>query len=254
MQIVFELASCSQQDSVDNQAVDETNDINQLSSFSLKTPAAELFPKPQASKHTSSNACEVLLRSMLLRAQYGGMKCDVEMLHSFATTWLRRFLSLSVPASVATLGSGSTSHPTSWLDVPRILHELSREKSDELVTESLVCSGGLLKLSSNDVCSAGIDFHCSSVVEHLLSQRELCSALSVRLAQREDDPDREQMARQLKGMIWSYSSGINHRRRLIEQAGAGEDKKDSNTKKIWEDTVKTPFDTYTKAFVKDRLA
>lgn len=250
MQVVFELASCARQDDPSGDEGMDKSDNHKLPAYlSLKTPTSQLFPH----RHPSVNPCDMLIRSMLLRAQYGGMKCDVQMLHTYAITWLKRFRSIVVPAAaLAALASESTSRPVNWWDLPRILHEKAREKSAELVTSAIVCRGGLPKLNPADVCSAGIDFHCSSVVEHLLSQSEVFSPLRERLAPPKDVDPHVWMSGKLKSMIWNYSSGINHRRLLFE---AGDKNMDApNLKAVWENVVRSYFDSYTKKFVMDRLA
>ena len=252
-QIIFELASCARQDFGD-EILEESGDIKLPSSLSIKTPTKQLFPDNQQS--ASINSCEIFIRSMLLRAQYGGMKCDVQMLHSFARIWLRRFQSVNIPTSLARSISSDTakSEHICWIDLPKILHAKARQKSEEIVTSSIVCTGGLQKLSSTDICSAGIDFHCSSVVDYLLSQHELYISLSERLARLNIEKqvliDRDFISGQLKSMIWNFSSGINHRRSLLEN----KNNQDSDTKAMWNEIVKAPFDCYTKQFVRDRLA
>ena len=251
LQIIFKVASCPRQDILPgNGSSLEPDDHKLPPSLSLKTPTAQLFPDQQP----STNACEVFVRSMLLRAQYGGMKCDVQMLHSFAITWLKRFQSVNVPTSFACSASESALQPMCWLDFPRILHEKAREKSEELVTSTIVCPGGLLKLNPTDVCSAGIDFHCSSVVEYLLSQRGLYASLCEQLAQPKNGnevADRDRISGQLKSLIWNYSSGINHRRSFgVEKKNMG----DSISRAVWNEVLKSPFDDYTRKFVRDRLS
>lgn len=245
LQIVFEVASCPRQDVLAD-CITGT-DVNKLpSNLSLKTPMAHLFPEPQA------NACEVLIRSMLLRAQYGGMKCDVQMLHSFAVTWLKRFNTMTVPSSLASVAPGLEC----WCVFPAVLNEKAREKSEEIVTSQIACPGGLSKLSLGDVCAVGIDFHCSSVVEYLLSLPGMQAHLCERLASptensNKDAAGRDWIAGKLKGLIWHYSSGINHRRSLFE-AEKKEDE-DSVSKAVWTHVLKEPFNDYTKRFVRDRI-
>ena len=144
------------------------------------------------------------------------MKCDVEMLHSFAITWLKRFQSRLVPADV--LGELVTESKVGhWCDLPRILHKISHEKSVELITSDMVCHGGLTKLNLNDLCCAGIDYHCSSIIEYLLTQKDVSSCLRERfeLSMDKEDPQ-VWMADQIKFMIWNYSSAINYRSPLLE--------------------------------------
>ena len=252
LQIVFEVASCPQKDALSRDESFQARSVHQSlpSSLSLLTPAEQLFPE------CSPNSCEVVIvRSMLLRAQYGGMKCDVQMLQSFAVTWLERFRAGNVlPTSITWSAPKSATQPISWLDVPRILHEKARERSEELVTSNIVCPGGLVRLTLNDVCVAGIDFHCSPAVDYILSQRDLCGRLAPLLKNGNDKGpgDRDWMAGQVKNLIWQYSSGINYRRSLLGAAKRNEG--DSIPKLVWRDVLKTAFDGYTKKFVRDRLA
>jgi hypothetical protein len=250
MQVVFELASCARQDDPSGVEGIEKFDTPKLPTYlSLKTPTSQLFPR----RHPSVDSCDVFIRSMLLHAQYGGMKCDVQMLHSYAVTWLQRFRTMVVPAdALAVLASESSSRPIYWWDIPGILHVKAREKSAELVTSAIVCLGGLPKLYLADVCCAGIDFHCSGVVEHLLSRSEVFSPLRERLAPPKEEDPRAWMAGQLKSMIWNHSSGINHRRPLFVTDSRNMDV--PLLKAAWENVVRSSFDCYTKKFVMDRLA
>ena len=248
--MIFEVASCAKQDHLSSDNESNEPEASKLPvSFSLRTPTSVIFP--------NNSPCEVAIRAMLLRAQYGGMKCDVDMLHSYATVWVGRFQSESVPTSFANClaSETTTSQSIYWSNVPNILHAKAREKSEVLVSSEFVSAGVLQKLSPTDVCSAGIDFHCSSVVEHLLSQRELYISLSERLKNRDKTMvDREWMSEQLASLIWNYSSGINHRRALL--MGESESKKmdSSDMKNVWSSIIKVSFDCYTRKFVRDRLA
>jgi hypothetical protein len=256
-QIVFEIASCARQDQCDEESIKQQSDVKLPVSLSLKTTTDELFPDTKQST-THINFCEVIIRSILLRAQYGGMKFDCQMLYSYAITWLRRFQLVSVPTSLEkSLSTVETTLQTIhwWEDVPQLLHSKARVHSEELITSKLICSNGIPKLTAMDVCSAGIDFHCSRVVEHLLSQRELYIILSERLSKLKSIQvvaDREWISDQLKSMIWNFSSGVNHRRFLLESQSSKVN--DTEMKAIWNEVVKQPFDIFTKKFVRDRLA
>lgn len=248
MQIVFEVASCARQDATSRDDYIDKSANDKLPSYlSLKSPTAHLLFNNQP----NDNLCKMLIRSILLRAEYGGMKCDVEMLHSFAITWLKRFQSKLVHADA--LGDLVTeSKVVHWCDLPRILHKVSHEKSVELITSDIVCHSGLTKLNFNDLCCAGIDYHCSSIIEYLLTQKDVYSCLSGRLALSKDKEDPQiRMTEQIKFMIWNYSSTINYRCPLLET----DDKNapTSGLKAMWETVVKPLFDCYTKNFIKDRL-
>jgi hypothetical protein len=248
MQIVFEVASCARQDATSqDEYIDKSANDKLPLYLSLKSTMAQLLPY----KQPNDNLCEMLIRSILLRAQYGGMKCDVEMLHSFAIIWLKRFQTMIVPANV--LGDLVTeSKVVHWCDLLRILHKTSHEKSVELITSDIVCHGGLTKLNFNDLCFAGIDYHCSSIIEYLLTQKDVYSCLSERFELLKDKEDPQVwMTDQIKFMIWNYSSSINYRRPLLDI----DDKNaaTSSLRSMWETVVKPSFECYTKNFIKDRL-
>ena len=269
MQIVFEIASCPRQDAVPESETLQHDGAQEMPySISLSTPSLQLFPK-----HLSSS-CETFIRSMMLRAQYGGMACDVNMLHSFSMLWLMRFRSGLVPDEVeipfttnkdkvVSKESGGTklSLPTTsiyWWEYPELLHMKAREHSEKLVTSKIVSPGGVKHLNMTDVCSAGIDFHCSSVVETLISQPTLIISLREKLAPMEKagtEMERDWLSRQVKHCIWNYSSGINHRRPIfsVDDLNRSSHKEESVLKAVWNDILKAPFHEYTKNFVRERI-
>jgi non-ribosomal peptide synthetase component F len=250
MQIVFELASCAFRDGHYNEESKGSLDDNVMpSTLSLATPTSNILPD----RALYVNTCNVFIKSMLLRAEYGGMKCDTQMLHSYTRTWLMRFQSGLVPNTLLeNLASVSTSQPIYWCDIPRLLHETARERSVQLVTTDIIRAGGLPKLNLSDICLAGIDFHCSSVVDYLMSQREIRSAFHTFFAQMEvGNRNDDKIAETLKRMIWNFSSGINHRRPLFTTEIA--DVTNPTFRALWNDVVKVSFDAYTTKFVKDRL-
>ena len=250
MQIVFELASCAFRDGHYNEESKGSLDDNVMpSTVSLATPTSNIV----SDRALCVNTCNVFIKSMLLRAEYGGMKCDTQMLHSSAMTWLKRFRSALVPNTLLdNLASVSTSRPIYWWDIPRLLHEKARERSVQLVTPDIIRGGGLPKLNFSDICLAGIDFHCSSVVDYLMSQREIRSAFHTFFAQMEvGNRNDDKIAETLKRMIWNFSSGINHRRPLFTTEIT--DVTPPTFRAFWNDVVKVSFDAYTMKFVKDRL-
>jgi hypothetical protein len=254
-QIIFEMTSCPRRDAPGGEECSTEGDLQlKLPSFSLTTPSSILHCG-HLSNQTLLNKCDTLIRSILLRAQYGGMTCDVSMCHSYAALWLHRFhssillsqnLLSSLPKSILLDNKGGLIY---MRDLPQILHEPARQKSKELITREVVAPGGLAKLTEADISVAGIDFHCSPVVESLLSKSHVYLALCERMSSN----DREQIASQVKTCIWNYSSGVNRRRALIK----GVEEINSNdllSESIWNQVLKAPFDEYTRQFVKQRLA
>jgi len=267
MQIVFEIAACPRQDdAMSTEFLDKTSceaqELPEL--FSLSSPPSSLFPK----QCLAISTCETFVRSILLRAQYGGMPCDVKMLQKFSITWLKRFRVQSVPLNIlsqlpeiseeniATDESKTElkSEVTSWQHYPKLIHKKARDQSQHLVTSKLVSPFGLNKLNMNDVCTAGIDFHCSSVVDVLLSNPNLVISLREKFSGKKDIKDkidRDWLSRQIKCCIWECSSGVNHRLPIVPQV---ENDNEVMMQSVWDNIIKEPFNRFTKSFVNKRLS
>lgn len=273
-QIVFEVASCPWQDAIADYSnedciaspikdcidCDSGSDGSKQTSFSLRSSASTLFPTEQHTEQRTATAESTMIRAMLLRAQYGGMKCDVDMLHSFSKLWLQRFNgAYAIPKTIASTCSSGTSSSTtddlSWSCIPSLIHAKARQQSQNLVTMGMVNSpGGIAALTTNDVCPAGIDFHCSQVVDHLLSRPDIYSCLCERLKPLlppKSEMNRDWITSKVKMLIWNYSSGVNRRRPLMGSLKKSDC--DSVLKRLWDDVLSSPFEDYVKKFVKDRL-
>ncbi|KAK1740411.1 hypothetical protein QTG54_008506 [Skeletonema marinoi] len=270
LQIVFEMASCPWQDEIAEHSNDDcssgspmkdridsgSDDDSKPTSFSLSSSSSTLFPTQQHKEQTTANSLEITtIRAMLLRAQYGGMKCDVDMLHSFSKIWLQRFNSVyAMPTTITSTSALSTNDDLNWNCIPSLIHAKARQESQRLVTMSMVNTPGVVALTTNDVCPAGIDFHCSQVVEHLLSRPDVYSSLCERLnplLPPKSVTNRDWITSKVKTLIWNYSSGINRRRSLMGSTKQSDC--DRMLKRIWDDVLSSPFDDYVKKFVKDRL-
>lgn len=269
LQIVFEMASCPWQDGIEEHSNDDcsgsqmkdrigsgSGDDSKPTSFSLSSSSSTLFPTQQQKEQSTVNALEITtIRAMLLRAQYGGMKCDVDMLHSFSKIWLHRFRgAYAVPTTIASTSALSTNDDLNWNCIPSLIHAKARQESQRFVTTSMINTPVVVALTTNDVCPAGIDFHCSQVVEHLLSRPDVYSCLCERLnplLPPKSVSNRDWITSKVKTLIWNYSSGINRRRSLMRSTKQSDC--DSILKRIWDDVLSLPFDDYVKKFVKDRL-
>mmetsp|Transcript_8294 Transcript_8294/g.10555 ORF Transcript_8294/g.10555 Transcript_8294/m.10555 type:complete len:211 (+) Transcript_8294:3-635(+) len=188
------------------------------------------------------------------------MKCDVHMLHSFAKIWLQRFNGVhAIPTTIVsncTMGpTSSTTDELNWSCIPFLIHVNARQQSQTLVTMSMFNSpGGVVALTTNDVCPAGIDFHCSQVIEHLLSRPYVYSCLCERLKHvlpPNSEINRDWIASKVKQCMWDYSSSVNRRRTLMGSTKQSDCA--SVLKGLWDDVLSSPFDDYVNKFVKDRL-
>ena len=232
LEIVYEVASCPLKDFLNNDT-----DCDDSFSFSLNTPSSELFQNQKPGEE------EVVVRSMLLRAQYGGMGCDIDMMLRFARIWRNRFVDArrKPPASLLC---------DQWQDVPQFIHEQARRDSSNVVSSAL-SAGNISMLYPADLCSAGIDFHCSSVIDFLLARKGLPEAMRKRLA---GSHDSQWLKGQIKRLIWNHSSGVNHRKPLKAEEKSQRAKICDPTKEIWEDVLKPDFDKYCSNFILNRLA
>jgi hypothetical protein len=234
-------------------------------------------PIPWADGTQKSDECDLLLRSMLLRAQYGGMAGDMQMLHDYVRLWFQRIQNVHVSSDVAervsqrdkttaadSPSTESCSSELHWCDVPSAIHARAKLQSQTHVTP-MFAQHGLDKLSMQDICFAGVDFHCSAVLEQSIADDavfELCYERLSSIVTRaglsplpaNKDQRRPYMMRTLKKCMWKFSSGINHRRSLLSETPTEVDQQEAALKSFWSDNMASRVESYMKMYVEDRLA
>ena len=207
---------------------------------------------------------------MLLRAQYGGMSGDMKMLHAYVGLWAGRAREAAIPTKVVERISQRNATPSvqnsaamRWWDVPTVIHARARVQSRTHVTQ--LAGQGIEKLSLQDICLAGVDFHCSSVLDHAIADdfvfEACCEKLSTISASEGLSPlptnkgqRREYLVDTLKTCMWNFSSGVNHRRPLLTEAQVDEGEKEAALKSFWDETVAPRVEEYMRTYVADRLA
>lgn len=235
-QIIFEICTCPWIDSCSSSASsairDQQNVMNEsCTAASLKSLQEELLTHEVAGRSS-------LIWAMLVRAEYGGMKGDVAMLRSFATVWKNRFQSDVLCPTVGIL----------WALVPAQIHERARDQAHQLVSQ--LCQNKLRYLTLKDVSVQGIDFHCSSVIDHLLSDqpfRELCYDL-LKLTGN-SDTSYAQLPSMLKRCLWDFSAGVNRRQPLE----GGRNESPTELLHLWNDLIAPSVSTFQTAYVEQRL-
>lgn len=258
LQIVYEMASCPWTDFIGDDET-HTGDSEELVLLSSPIP---LFPENDVEK---PDGCEVLLRSILLRAQYGGMAGDMKMLHDYVHVWNTRFRDGNVPTNVL-----KRIHPTAptppelkWISVPAAVHSHPKLQSHSHVTN--LVQRRLDKLTPQDICTAGVDFHCSSVLDHVIADESdfercyerLCAIVikaGLSPVPANKDKRRSYLMQVMKSCMWKFSSGINHRRPLLSEATKEMDQKEAALKSFWDENLAECIETYMKKYVRDRLA
>lgn len=237
LQIVFEVASCPWVDALPGSTTPATG-------LSMATLLYSMEP----------DASGILVWSLLARADYGGMKGDVAMLYRYAVLWHERLTATNLPQAVADrVGC------ISWQHVPSKIHAKGKTDAVERVTP--LCAQGLDQLRITDLCVEGVDFHCSAVIDHLLSKEQLmgvCHDLLVLSSPDEEVPGDGQGRRDwlqgvLQSCMWHFSSGVNRRLALVPTEGKA-DHRASAYEGVWTELVAKPALDYQTAYIHQRLA
>jgi len=290
LRIVFQVASCPYHDhptlyDVDGFEGDENDGHRQPC---LSDP----FPKQPLPLHPQQNSKQQLqlnIWAMLVRAQYGGMACDVTMLQDFARLWQDRLNDDNDAIAVADGNGGPASQPqgrrhpipealassmlpipaalassmmtqgdpttTLWSDVPLQIHANGlRQSIGRLSSTSDVV---LEKLCFGDICKEGVDFHVSNLIDVLLRDDAVvraCRDTMEKMGKSQNSITHEQV---LKGAIWKFSAGVNLRRPLVpvseegEETGGGGD--DDPMQSLWKDSIAPRVTSFQTNYLKGRL-
>ena len=202
---------------------------------------------------------ETLVKAIIVRARYGGMRGDVIMMNTFAKIWLDRFLSDS------DLFNGKLQQEVQFC-VPSELQSKAQkmnrfEKKGEDVTwiDTIYCVAKTLTASTGtgagngsdlnhhpttmtlpinalafkDYIIQGIDFHCSPVLER-------CGS-----------PPGSESERVMRRAMWNYSSGI--RFRLYLDGRPVKPEVDKALEDVW-NLMKETAEGYMRAYIQSRIA
>ena len=242
-QIIFEVASCPRNDPLPETAT--------------TTPTMTL-QRLHGENHRGvdrrSSHCDTLVWSILVRAAYGGMKGDIRMLRSYAHVWSDRFCGQQVPLDGGVLVED-------WSGIPIQLHQRAREQSQKVVVELCSHRHPVECLRIEDLCPAAIDFHCSSVVQHVLSEAAgLCRDFLVQSHHTwpnnnnaEDGPAALEAV--VRKCIWVYSAGKNHRFALQQHSGTTSPvkKEDDVLHRLWTEILAPRVLAFQKKYLVDRI-
>ena len=200
-QIIYEIAACQWSDPLP--PCESTGGVTLTSLFQRDQSEINHTAESGPSSSSSSSAFDegtAYIWSMLVRAEYGGLKCDIQMLQQYAQVWKDRCCSSEGPPNLhqdtTTTGttttttiltllaphtttdsstdatSSSADRPLPWHNVPTYLHQKSREQSLDRVVA--LCQHGVERLVVEDICFEGIDYHCSGIINALLLDDYLC--------------------------------------------------------------------------------
>lgn len=261
LQIVYEVASNQWSDPLVVES-SEASDLDQV------VDEASLSSLHGAQGALPTTLADTMLWGALIRAEYGGMKCDVRMLRQYAALWKRRFTTGKAHEAAAKHLVGSPTPVATgitdveWSDVPARMHYKAKEQSIVRVTP--LCETGIDSLTMDDICIEGVDFHCSAVVDHLLSDEDLvglCHDLLVLSKQRDAsqlpataEGRRSWLEGIFKRCMWTFSSGVNRRRHLPADIGKHREEDSTTFSNMWYELLAPRAKQYQERYVKDRLA
>ena len=211
---------------------------------------------------------EALVWCMLLRAEYGGMSCDIRMLQDFATVWTSRLSQCDLSEAIAQRVSASfpavTTNAIRWANIPALLHQSSKS----LFRVGTICQRGIPYLAMADITMEGVDFHCSSVLDSLLSNRKLVEQcckwfeegrFSLEPLGLDPIPDSGSEERRswlegvLKRCMWNYSAGVNRRLPLSSIANQMNCTKDDLKTDFWDKLIHPRTKVYAEKYITERL-
>ena len=287
LRIVYQIASCPYQDCLT--LPENISDKREAQLSCLSKPYPELPRLPEEKNETEKlldekvpakdpdkppkmqelvqqqHQLQLSIWAMLVRAQYGGMACDVRMLLGFAQVWHDRMYANAQPRD----DIHNTKHILppdfrdtlqNWSQLASHIHATGKEQSISRLPSPTVA---LEQLNLTDICREGIDFHCSDLVNHLwrdASLVEACRNLQSESQTAGATTNDEEAHLLLKRCIWKYSAGVNLRRPLVEGTNASvaatstmEDSKTIALNTFWKDVVAPLVTNYQTKYLKERL-
>ena len=178
------------------------------------------------------------------------------MLRGFAALWDTRFSSGEIPKNVASVRDDDGD--VTWNQIPTLIHNVASQQS--LARVRSLAQQGIPYLTLNDISVEGIDFHCSPILENILSDRFLVEQCIDKIRPSRDIPvataDRRSFLEgRLKSWIWDYSAGVNRRRPLVpSQSSAAADENDVVFKSIWTEILHPKVKNFQEGYTRNRLA
>mmetsp|Transcript_17207 Transcript_17207/g.41918 ORF Transcript_17207/g.41918 Transcript_17207/m.41918 type:complete len:602 (+) Transcript_17207:63-1868(+) len=263
---VFEIASCPWRDNLDTPKglEDDPEDI------SLTAMSKIVIEDEMEGSHLPQTECDLMLRSILLRHKYGGMGGDLRMLQKCTRLWKYRFTNekfMNSQLAEACLpkycvdNSSGTTRPISWSRVPKLLHPV--ERSSKSVLPLLARPLPYMKYA--DATPAGVDFHCSNVLDIPLYNINMQSQIQELYHGGTSETPKKLSVQEIGGILkhacWDHCSGVNYRRTFRQAltpnsskkaADADEDKEKERIKQVW-DFISPSVQKFSQQYLAQRL-
>ncbi len=214
----------------DNEAIDDSIDLADKESSQKPTLQPHLSREFTRLPHSMA---ATICRCLSYRADYGGMKGDVQMMYRACSLWYKRF-SVGISNSHHHLTKTYRSVPPisgkhtpfayidpefllMWKSDPYLAFMIDEMDGfgapSELIDalrrhiEGRGLDGLPILRSLEDTVPAGIDFHCSSILDDCLSDLCLHSKVETLLQSK----NRDDIMNEIRSAMWNFRSGVNTR-------------------------------------------
>ena len=183
-----------------------------------------------------------IVAALAIRARFGGMAGDVEMLRSFAATWRSRFLGED--------GAGSADWWLARLDLAYA--EARRKAREALGTEGVSSATGPGVVSRRDVPPAAVDFHVSPVVEELARNERVVAAAAQAAKRAGDELGTRDPGEMLTTAMWRFASSASNKVPWTPEGGARTRRADAALEMFWGE-VEDVVESFQRRFIARRF-
>ena len=158
---------------------------------------------------------QAFVKAAMVRAAYGGMKCDVAMLCAHAGVWTKRFLS----------------DPQGWASVLDTVYPSSEGRNSAGLAgmRVTVSHREIGQIRPEDIILAGVDFHCTPILDYVMTDPQVLSAI------RDDSDDGGNIEGNVRQAMWTFRSGVSYKMPIEPESEIerkGRCKKEDDEKKL----------------------
>ena len=185
-----------------------------------------------------------LVTALRIRASYGGMKCDQEMLQSATKVWKNRF---------------SNEKRQSWMNFIKQIYQTDRKDSETMIHQEqlwIMFKKENEVLKTGDIGLEAWDFHCCSVSEQVSKVFEQNNNNVGERILRYTKRHELKVIQFVEKLIWKYRSSVSIKRELIdEHDNIKEEMKNENQTNleelnIWQEDVQPLVNQWCRTFRK----
>lgn len=200
-----------------------------------------------------------LIKSILARAAFGGMKGDILMLCKVSHLWLHRFSSYNVSSppllpelTVQQLNGlpylDPSICPSSCSNWFRFLTNAFK-KATPARSYDFVSVGPVTK---DDLVLSAVDHHCSPIVDQLLTQSPMAAICEQHVKHIFGHQQVEHIQEHVKNLVWIFRSSTNVKQTVCREKHKEEEQNREKLKDLWQ-TVRGTLDHLSYNILKHKL-